>query len=538
MANTWVAKTIFERFPSSALLRIHQSVDESRFEDLKEILGAGKVTFDGSSNARLANSLKNAEKSSKSNSVVNSLFKSLATRAMSEAQYVSTGDVGGEGGLSHYGLGLEKYTHFTSPIRRYADIVVHRQLLLTLDSRAVTKSPRPPPGFDRKVLKSLPESKTISIIRGEGISDSTAKEGPTIHSSEIPRSKLTDGEQNTGITASEEGGSKAIYNNHKVKVICQTLNQQNRMAKLSSFECQNLFLSLYFRDHSEITQAVVTNLRSNGFWAYIPKFDFRAPVYLSDVNGVVQVDPALFKLKESSGLDPTTGFVSSKSTRRFPSGTCALFESSDDNHLAVTLEEATEKYEVRVLDVVTVNIFCDDWNAKSRVPQPRIHLVAKSSAKNLTSKDKKPMRVQDAMVSSDDEPEIRDSFDTSFERTDALPRAPLRSIYEETLNLPTPTILGDEFRFEKATPVVPISNSSMIGRLVFGNFINPDTRSAQQEASIKQASAAALERRNQAMASRTKQSEYDTTRRIESDVTARMQRLAASKRNTKRGKNK
>jgi hypothetical protein len=120
----------------------------------------------------------------------------------------------------------------------------------------------------------------------------------------------------------------------------------------------------------------------------------------------------------------------------------------------------------------------------------------------------------------------------------------LKSIYEEIETLVTPTNLSVEFRlsqsesFAKMKSVMPSSKNLMIGRVVFGKFINPDTRSAQQEASIKQASAAALERRNQAMASRTKHNAYDTTRRIESDVTARMQRLAASKRNAKKGKTK
>lgn len=463
-------------------------------------------------------------------------------RAMSEAQYVSTGEIGGEEGLSHYGLGLRKYTHFTSPIRRYADIVVHRQLLLTLTQKKVNVPRRPPPGFDRKVLDSLPESKTISIIRGEGIVDTKVmKESPIDNANISTRSSISEMSKNIGSLTITEDGMKDEYNNSKVTQLCQIMNQQNRMAKLSSFECQGLFLSLYFKDHFEVTQAVVTNLRSNGFWAYIPKFDFRAPIYLSDLNGVVQIDPALFGLEASSGLDPTTGFASSKSTRRFPSGTCTLIDSSDDDHLVVNLGETNKQYQVRVLDVVTVNIFCDDWNTKSRVPKPRIHLVAQSSGKNMSSL-KKSVEVLDETTLAYDRRNDHEFSDTALKKSHEL--RSLSSIYEEIEKLPTPANLNVEFRFSKGesfvekTSVMPSSKDLMIGRIVYGNFINPDTRSAQQQASIEQASAAALERRNQAMASRAKQNEYDTTRRIESDVTARMQRLAANKRNRKRGKTK
>jgi len=331
------------------------------------------------------------------------------------------------------------------------------------------------------------------------------------------------------------------YNNKEVSRICQTLNRQNRMAKLSSFECQGLFLSLYFKDHFEITQAVVTNLRSNGFWAYVPKFDFRAPVYLSDIKGVVQMDPVLFKLKASSGLDPTTSFASSKSARRFTSGRCTLCDSSEDVHLEVNLQETAEKYEVRLLDVVTVNILCDDWNAKSRVPRPRIHLIADSSKRKAIS-IKKSVGVKGNGSSARDDHKSDDSSSKVLKKTSVLKEESSPSIYDATEKLETPTNLNVEFRcskngsVEKAKLAMPESKNTMIGRVVFGNFTNPDTRSAQQEASIKQASAAALERRNQAMASRTRQNEYDTTRRIESGVTTRMQRLAANKRNTRRGK--
>ena len=58
---------------------------------------------------------------------------------MSEAQYVCSGEqpMEGEEGsknpFEHYGLGIAYYTHFTSPIRRYADIIVHRQLLQSIE---------------------------------------------------------------------------------------------------------------------------------------------------------------------------------------------------------------------------------------------------------------------------------------------------------------------------------------------------------------------------------------------------------------------
>ena len=57
----------------------------------------------------------------------NTLIRILATRCMLSAEYFPSGSYS-QPDFRHYGLATDIYTHFTSPIRRYADIIVHRQL--------------------------------------------------------------------------------------------------------------------------------------------------------------------------------------------------------------------------------------------------------------------------------------------------------------------------------------------------------------------------------------------------------------------------
>ena len=101
--------------------RIHDQPDPQKLESLRQVVSpfGYKLKTSGTKSA-ISKSL-NALMDEAAGSPEQKLIETVALRAMMKAKY-STHNIG------HYGLAFDYYTHFTSPIRRYPDTMVHRLL--------------------------------------------------------------------------------------------------------------------------------------------------------------------------------------------------------------------------------------------------------------------------------------------------------------------------------------------------------------------------------------------------------------------------
>jgi len=130
LANVTVAKKVLRHYPTLSVLRRHPAPARSMFDPLIAKAAAHGFEIDVSDSKRLADSLNAAVRPS--DPQFNRILRILATRCMSPAQYFPSGECRPEQ-WHHYGLAAPVYTHFTSPIRRYADVCVHRLLAASLD---------------------------------------------------------------------------------------------------------------------------------------------------------------------------------------------------------------------------------------------------------------------------------------------------------------------------------------------------------------------------------------------------------------------
>lgn len=397
VANSYVARRIVDAFPANALLRRHPPPSGDRFAQLVKLAQAKDIVINPTNNYTLQQSLVAAERSGRVDSKTMALLKSLAVRVMSQAEYVCASDAdarsdattnGDTTSFAHYGLGLQHYTHFTSPIRRYADIIVHRQLLASLDvdkhnsgsGSVVATQPTRSAVHGKTQLQALPLSITPSVLdTDEDFLDDLISSVDSKLSVQHKQAATATDRPRT------DDGPAVLFPPNELVPLTRNLNTKNRNAKLAARDCDELFLALYFSSHTVTAPAVITSLKQNGFIVYVPKYDVRAPVYIRDKDGVVQMDPLLCGVRIVDTQPPTGAFAGADCIRMIPQA--RIQYDSDAERLEITAGDsdsgrnASRSCVFKILDEVEVQVSCDLSATTARVPQLQLQLIGRVKAR-------------------------------------------------------------------------------------------------------------------------------------------------------------
>src|SRR5574344_482216 len=131
LANKTIAESIGRKRNRNQVktfvYRVHDEPNRDKLQTFKEFVSKLGYKIEDNSRKKLVNSFNNIFKQVEGKGQ-ETMITTIALRTMSKAYY-STDNIG------HYGLSFQYYTHFTSPIRRYPDVMVHRLLQRYLDNK-------------------------------------------------------------------------------------------------------------------------------------------------------------------------------------------------------------------------------------------------------------------------------------------------------------------------------------------------------------------------------------------------------------------
>jgi ribonuclease R len=141
-ANETTARHI-EKKEAPFIYRIHEEPAEDKLADLAEFLATLGISLPAAAKIRPLHLQKALAKAK--GTPEETLINTVLLRTMKQARYSEKNE-------GHFGLAAETYTHFTSPIRRYPDLIVHRILKADMKGKLKDKT------FIDHLAKTLPEA--------------------------------------------------------------------------------------------------------------------------------------------------------------------------------------------------------------------------------------------------------------------------------------------------------------------------------------------------------------------------------------------
>ena len=137
------AATLLERYEMPALYRVHPRPKADKLEDLRAFLALRGLTLGGGDSPTALDYAALAQKIAERTD--RHVIQTVMLRSMQQAIYTPKNE-------GHFGLALDEYAHFTSPIRRYPDLLVHR-------------------GIKHLIARGTPENYTYTVAAMQALGD-------------------------------------------------------------------------------------------------------------------------------------------------------------------------------------------------------------------------------------------------------------------------------------------------------------------------------------------------------------------------------
>ena len=157
----FIGKTKGKPSNKTFVYRVHDEPDPEKLAGLQSIIGKFGYKIDTRSRESISDSLNQLLRDVNGKAESN-MVETLTIRSMSKAMY-TTDNIG------HYGLAFDYYSHFTSPIRRYPDVMAHRLLQHYLDGgkspKAATYETYCEHASDRELLATKAERDSIKYMQ-------------------------------------------------------------------------------------------------------------------------------------------------------------------------------------------------------------------------------------------------------------------------------------------------------------------------------------------------------------------------------------